>query len=343
MKAACVIGIDHYQNVQPLQGCVADARAVGEMLEVHGDAPDGSEPPPNFEVKLYCSDQHELRAEIIRRHLQSLFASNATSVLFFFSGHGLVDRANGSGWIVSQDGQPGALGIGFNEILGYAHNANPTIQSTTIILDCCNSGDIGAIPAGLPPERGDLALLRTGMTILTASRSVENALESSGQGVFSRLLLTGLNGAAADVMGRVTPASLYAHIDQSLGAFEQRPIFKANVQDFVQVRRVKPMVAHAILRALPKYFDDVDAIYPLGPQCDPDRDTYTETFKDVAVDPAKEAIYRNLQSCNRAGLVVPVNADHIWEAAMKETGCRLSDLGKHYWHLASKKRIRLID
>ena len=46
MRKALVIGIVHYDKLKPLHGCVNDARAVSEVLEVHGD---GS---PNFGVSL---------------------------------------------------------------------------------------------------------------------------------------------------------------------------------------------------------------------------------------------------------------------------------------------------
>jgi len=38
-----------------------------------------------------------------------------------------------------------------------------------------------------------------------------------------------LGGAAANLVGDVTPGSVYAHIDQSLGPWAQRPVFKTNV------------------------------------------------------------------------------------------------------------------
>ena len=55
------------------------------------------------------------------------------------------------------------------------------------------------------------------------------AIESKGTGVFTNLLVDALYGAASNLIGDVTPGSVYAHIDQSLGAWEQRPIFKTNV------------------------------------------------------------------------------------------------------------------
>ena len=38
MRKALVVGINHYENVGPLYGCVKDARSVNEMLERNADA-----------------------------------------------------------------------------------------------------------------------------------------------------------------------------------------------------------------------------------------------------------------------------------------------------------------
>lgn len=38
-------------------------------------------------------------------------------------------------------------------------------------------------------------------------------------------------------LGDVTPGSIYAYIDRSLGGWEQRPVFKANIKRFVSLRK----------------------------------------------------------------------------------------------------------
>jgi hypothetical protein len=78
------------------------------------------------------------------------------------------------------------------------------------------------------------------MTILTASSADQYASEENGRGVFTELLVDAMNGAAANLVGDVTPGSVYAHIDQSLGPWEQRPVFKTNVKSFVSLRHAAP-------------------------------------------------------------------------------------------------------
>ena len=68
--------------------------------------------------------------------------------------------------------------------------------------------------------------LKEGTTILTASTADQYATEKNGAGVFTTLLVDALNGAACNLVGDVTPGSVYAHIDQSLGPWDQRPVFR---------------------------------------------------------------------------------------------------------------------
>jgi hypothetical protein len=46
-----------------------------------------------------------------------------------------------------------------------------------------------------------------------------------------------------------------------------------------------------------------------------------------------------LQKYNRLNLLVPVDAPHMWHAAMNSKSCKLTALGKHYWRLAKKERF----
>lgn len=45
---------------------------------------------------------------------------------------------------------------------------------------------------------------------------------------------------------RLTAAAMYAYVDQSLCAWNQQPLFKANLSRFEVIRRVKPMVPLSI-------------------------------------------------------------------------------------------------
>lgn len=49
MRKALCVGIDSYQNIDDLHGCVNDANAVKAALERNGDG------TLNFDVKIMCS------------------------------------------------------------------------------------------------------------------------------------------------------------------------------------------------------------------------------------------------------------------------------------------------
>lgn len=329
MKKALVIGIDAYPS-SPLTGCVNDAVAIANTLEKNGD---GS---PNFSVRLLSSNDVEVSTAVLSQEVANLFNGDADTALLFFAGHGIINPDTNAGYIVSQNGAKGAWGMSLSEILGLANAAYPRIKSTVIILDCCHSGFAGEVPA---LGNAQIAAIGSGVTILTACHRDGVAAEANGRGLFTDILLDGLSGSSADICGRITPASVYSHVDQTLGPWEQRPIYKANVQTFITLRRVAPKIPLEVLRRLPEYFPDAASTFNLNPSFEPDRENVPDEFKGIPVNLENVRIFKELQTCNRHGVVVPVNAEHMYYAAINSTGCRLTALGAHYRKLAEMKRI----
>lgn len=328
MKKALVVGIDDYPAA-PLKGCVNDAVAVSQLLEANGD---GS---PNFSVRTLTSTDSDVGSAALSQALGELFRGDAETALLYFAGHGIIDPNTNAGYIVSGDGRKGGWGVSLSEVLGLANAAHPRIKSSVIILDSCHSGfagEVAGLPAGSPSPIG------TGVTILTASHREGQAEEGQRHGVFTDILLDGLSGGCSDICGNITPASLYSHVDQTLGPWEQRPIYKANVQSFVTLRQVSPKVPLEVLRRLPMYFPDRTSVFPLDPSYEEDRRNVSE-LAHIAVDPDHVRAFKELQGCNRHGLVVPWEADHMYYAAINSTGCRLTALGAHYRKLAEMRRL----
>lgn len=131
-------------------------------------------------------------------------------------------------------------------------------KNKIVILDSCHSG-----VAGTRPEQM-IAEVKEGMTILTASTAEQYAMEvpGGGAGVFTSLFVDALGGAAANLLGDVTPGSVYAHIDQSLGPWAQRPMFKTNVKTFVSLRKAAAPIPLADLQVLATYFPARTMIFP---------------------------------------------------------------------------------
>jgi hypothetical protein len=329
MMKALIVGIDDYKS-SPLNGCVNDAISIANTLERNGD---GS---PNFSVVLLTSNDTDVSSEKLSCAIEELFQGDADTALFFFAGHGIVNQETNAGYIVSQDGKKGAWGIPLSDILSMANNAYPRIKSTVIILDSCYSGFAGEIPS-LGNDK--ISAIGNGVTILTACHREGTSAEIGGHGLFTGLLLDGLSGSAADICGRITPASVYSHIDQTLGPWEQRPIYKANVQTFITLRQVSPKIPLEILRRLPIYFPNAADEFSLDPSFEPDRENLPKELHHIPVNENNTRIFKELQICNRHGLIVPVNAEHMYYAAINSTGCKLTALGAHYRKLAEIKRI----
>ncbi|WPZ34528.1 caspase family protein [Thalassobaculum sp. OXR-137] len=330
MRKALIVGIDDYPQA-PLSGCVNDANAIATLLSTNGD---GS---PNFSIRSLTSNNKNVTRSVIQDAVSDLFSGDAETAVFYFAGHGFINLETNAGYIVTEDGERGAWGFALSELLQIANKAYPRIRSSVIILDCCHAGFAGEV-SGLGSD-GQVSVIGNGVTILTACQRQETAGEVNGQGVFTSILIDGLQGSSADICGKITPASVYSHVDQTLGPWEQRPVYKANVQSFVVLRQVDPKIPLDVLRRLPTLFPDPSHMFALDPSFEPDRGEEHEKLKNIPVDPDNERTYRDLQRCYRHGLVLPVDQPHMWHAAVHSTGCRLTALGAHYRNLAKMGRI----
>ena len=315
MRRALIVGIDDYQQA-PLNGCVNDANAIAAVLSTHATG------APNFDILLLTSPPTSITRASLRAAITELFATECDTALLFFSGHGFV--RSGDGCIVTNDAQRYDEGILMTDILGRA-NRSP-VKNKVIIFDCCYSGNMGS-----PGTTGDgVSQLAEGLTVLTASRSSEVAMERDGGGVFTALVSAALHGGAADLRGHITPGAIYAYVDQALGAWDQRPIFKTNVTQFTSLREVQPQVPLETLRKLPLYFPTPQGEHILAP-------SYEDTI--AGCNPKDVRIFKDLQKMEGVGLVVPVDEDHMYYAAMNSKSCRLTALGAQYWRLANENKL----
>jgi hypothetical protein len=208
-------------------------------------------------------------------------------------------------------------------------------RNKVIILDSCHSG-----VAGYSATHKNTAELTDGMTILTASTAEQYASEKNGSGVFTSLFVDALGGAAANLVGDVTPGSVYAHVDQSLGPWAQRPVFKTNVKTFVSLRKVPPPIPLAELRRIVEFFPEPGYEFPLDPSYEPEREVGAENKPGyVPPDPKKTLIFAILQKFNRVNLLVPIDAPHMWHAAMQSRPVKLTATGEHYRRLVDQGLI----
>lgn len=317
MRKALVVGIDFYNFSKPLYGCVNDAYAVKSVLDRHSDG------TINFEtiIKVATGPTAFIERKELKNKVEELFKDKSEIALFYFSGHGYVESTGG--YLITSECKDGDDGFSMNELLEIA-NVSPA-RNKIIILDCCNSG-----MAGKTSPKEDKSILSEGLTILTASSETQYAIEENNSGVFTTLFIDAMNGSASNLVGDITPGSIYAHIDQSLGAWEQRPIFKTNVTTFTTLRKVQPPIELADLKQLIELFPVKGQEIKLDPSFEPD-----------SPQPNEENMtkFKLLQKYNRINLVVPVDAEHMYYAAMESKSCKLTILGEHYWNLIFKNRL----
>ena len=325
---ALVVGIDGYAH-RPMRGCVADAEEIAKLLQTNGEGIGGE----NFAVDRHIQDaETDVTAESIQNHLDQLFSDRADIVLFYFAGHGDFDKDRGVQRLIIENDPDYFQEIRVSDILSAAENSKSHIRSIVVILDCCQSGGASTL-SGL----GKLGIthIPEGTTILSASGKAQSAkTENRGRGVFTTLLIDALEGGAADILGRITPASIYTHIDQALGSGHQRPVYQANVSEFITLRQVSPKVPREVLLRLGAYFPKPEHHFPLDPSFEPDRQNVPEEFRQIPVNEENVRIFKDLQLCNRHSLVEPVDAEHMYYAAINSKACALTRLGQHYWKLA---------
>ncbi|SDS18738.1 caspase family protein [Pseudomonas granadensis] len=316
MRKGLFIGINDYSNISGLSGCCNDAMAMASVLKTNANG------DPNFKNVVLTSAEDYLSREKLEDQIRELFSGDCNVALLYFAGHGGFDVDTDEGMLIPQDYRNAKDGIRISDILNWATKAT-RIKNKVIILDCCQSGSAGEVRA----LRSENSAIGEGLTILTACKKEQPAMEGAQHGVFTGLLLQALHGGAANILGKITPGSLYSFVDNALDAWEQRPVFKTNVSQFISLREVSPLIPKEILRKLPDWFAEAESVFALDPSYEPTETTFVAEHGEI---------FAQLQKCNRHSLIEPVDAEHMYYAALHSTGCRLTALGAYYRELAIK-------
>lgn len=311
-KQALVVGIDKYEHpFQPLNGCIKDAMGLVKVLENNQD---GSS---NFVCeRLY----HDVTRTRLKDAIQNFFKEPHDISLFYFSGHGSTTEFGE--FLIPKGAKHEEDGIPLRYLVEQANESKS--DNVIIILDCCYSGGIINIQASS----------RAGLSILTASRGDQRAVEKRTgnitEGVFTKFLLDGLEGGAADVLGNVTLLSIYAYVEQAFGRTKQRPLLKTNLERSFLLRKCNPTIEISTLKKLPEYFSTPTHEYPLDKSYEP-----TEAPKNEK----NEKIFKHFQKLRDGRLLVPVGEEHLYYAAINKKSCKLTALGQYYWQLAKDNNL----
>jgi hypothetical protein len=316
-KRALLIGVDSYEYLPALTGCVNDVLALHKLLSEHANG-DG-----NFDCRAYSGHRDTVSRGTLLKGVDKLLEPGADVALLYFAGHGMP--ANQDVVLAPQEAMTAHDGVSLSTVLGKVQES--PISEIFIILDCCFSGGAGRVPQ----LGANVAALREGLALLTASRADQAAAETpEGRGLFSSRLCGALQGGAADALGEVTLAGVYAYLAESFGSWEQQLTFKANLLRLSTLRRCEATLSRADLRTIVRLFRTADSVFPLDK-------SYEFTCAEFIAKHGE--ILELLQKGRAARIIEPVGTPHLYFACKNETGCRLTPLGEHYWYLGQNRRI----
>lgn len=330
-KRALIVGIDSYDNVHQLTGCVADALAIRDLLARNADR------SPNYSCRLLTygpsNPDEKITRPMLKRAFQELFDFTG-ELLLYFSGHGALTDTGG--YLATSDAQRDDWGIPMQDIIQLANNSRAT--DILLMFDCCHAGDAGNAPVmNTPQSNNPLAVLRENMTIIAASRNSQSAMESGGHGLFTSAVLDALDGGAADHFGWVTAASLYSFVERRFGAWAQRPVYKSHATELTVIRQCAPLIDRLKLYEMVKLFPAEDYKYQLDPEFEPE-DEFGNLHEPVNEE--KVRIAQIFKSYRDAGLLKPSvpNEQFFWVARRSHT-VELTLRGREYWRLVTFSRI----
>lgn len=179
---ATFVGVNKHEdlNINELSGAVTDAKAVYALF---------SDSITALESKLLLDE-----AATIDTIKHSIFdhkekVTNEDTVLFYFSGHGSEDHR-----LIPYDTCLNDLSNSTIRMDELSEWINGQQARTVIILDCCFSGGAAAkVLHGAPISQDNFSTIEelqgAGRVIITASQSNQAAIETNGQGIFTKSLL----------------------------------------------------------------------------------------------------------------------------------------------------------
>lgn len=200
-RLAICVGIDAYGGDDDLAYCAADAQEVAEYLQL---------PEFGFET-LLLKDDDATRYGILEA-LGIATKEPLDFFVFYFSGHGTV--TDFGSYLVTSDTKPFDEGVGLEQLNLIVGRISKVARNCLLILDCCHSGaaNTGSEHRPITTEDidGEVTTRTESRTLLAACRPEQVAFEYEdlGHGLFTYVLLRGLEGEAVDVDGNITVGGL---------------------------------------------------------------------------------------------------------------------------------------
>ena len=320
MRKALIVGINEYYNNE-LKYCVEDAKSIQNLLE---DDYDGHS---NFDVKILLNEDAQKNS--LENEISELFSDDDVEVgLFYFAGHGYKDDTGA--YLSTFDFTTNNPGVSLDYLLKKVNSSK--CKNKIVILDCCGSGYIGKNNTFLD----NISIIGEGVFLLASCKDSKKAAEENGHGVFSNLIIEGLQGTYADMLGRVYVLTLYSYLSRSLNSWKQRPILKCNITHDLIIRKAEPKIKLSTMKLGMKLFSNPDEYLQLNP-------TYydfTSGYDPLDVLPIKtnQDKFKILLDMYKNQLITTTSAS-LFLAARNSSFIHLTSEGKYYWNLVHKKML----
>jgi hypothetical protein len=276
---------------------------------------------PNFACLLFVQSEVAVTQSFLQGRIHDLLKDDSDLALLYFSGHGRV--VGTKYFLVTVDATNGPMGVDLDWVMEEVQKS--PAKEIVIILDCCFAGGVGNLATFQMPT----AQLRQGVAILAATEPDDTAAERGGKGKFTDLLVRGLSGAAIDIVGHVTTASLYAYADSFLTLWEQRPVYKAHLAGLTALRYCYPRIKKEYLRQVPDFFTKPESIYSLD----------LPMANEEATSQLQIKTLRILKLLRRHGLVEGIHGYTITKELRLKGACRLTNAGKDIFTLVQRGKI----
>lgn len=315
-RKALIVGIDDYPE-DPLAGCAEDAARMKDLLGYHEDG------RANYSTNTLSSGDETVTRARLREALEDHFlGASGYDLVFYFAGHGVATKGWG-GELVTSDYSSAEGGISMRDVANLANDSRA--REVVVILDCCFSGAIADVPEKPVDLLVEQAQIREDVSIMAASRQSQAAFGDDSGGFFTSALARGLEGAAADAFGNVTPIGLHECARVAFAQnVSQRPVFKSYHVHPPVLREVRSRTSLETLKRLTELFPELESKIAITA-------AHAEAPGDEPTDEQK--VFKDLSRFSHLGLIDLDGFDALSHAADRGEVITLSPLGRYYWEL----------
>jgi len=273
-----LVGVNQYHDkkLAPLSFAVSDCEGLAEALK------EATQSFPNQEVIIHCPSATQTSAlEAIRASLHRIVneANSQDTILFYFSGHGILEPFTKQPFLCLAQTQIDNLqntGLGLQELLQQLKLCG---DKQLVLLDACHSGSIAQLWG---EARGEAAQTQLNPTHELAEVLQQCAAQSrsfcallscdEGQrswefpdlkhGVFTYYLMQGLQGKATDAKGIIEANGLYKYVYNQTQQYvdsRMRKLCLPDSHNYKQTPRViMSMTGDLVLGLNPEVVDLID-------------------------------------------------------------------------------------